>query len=98
MKRSWCLRTVPCDGFRLWKKLHKHEEFIPSIPIEQAIAEDHVSFMRWQVHREWILQVNLIIIYISLASTLPQHTTHRAIPIEQTISEELVSLMRWTSR
>ena len=43
---------------RLWKKLPKHEDFIPSIPIEQAVSDGDVDFARWQVHKDWVLMVS----------------------------------------
>ena len=44
---------------RVWKKLPKHEDFIPTIPIDLAVSNGDIQFARWHVHKDWVLMVRL---------------------------------------
>ncbi|XP_071353298.1 cilia- and flagella-associated protein 337 isoform X2 [Trachinotus anak] len=44
------------DTLRLWNKLPK-VEYIPSIAVDNAVVSPNVTFVRWKVHHDWVLQV-----------------------------------------
>nr|KAG5696532.1 hypothetical protein BaRGS_021068 [Batillaria attramentaria] len=41
-------------SLRCWKKLTKHEDYIGSISLDQAILDHDIEFTRFQVHRDWV--------------------------------------------
>ena len=54
---------------RLWKKLPKHDDFIPSMPVNEAINEGQIIIHRWQAHKDWVLMV-MPLIFIACFNAL----------------------------
>ena len=52
--------VLDSDIFRTWKKLPKHDGFIASISLNDAInsSNNNVDFKRWSVHGDWVQQAS----------------------------------------
>uniref|UniRef100_A0A8C5QCJ1 EF-hand domain-containing protein n=1 Tax=Leptobrachium leishanense TaxID=445787 RepID=A0A8C5QCJ1_9ANUR len=45
------------ETLRLWKKMPKTENNMPTLSIDKAVLSSHVSFLRWKVHGDWVTQM-----------------------------------------
>eukprot|EP00079_Xenopus_tropicalis_P014991 XP_004912094.2 PREDICTED: WD repeat-containing protein 64-like [Xenopus tropicalis] len=42
---------------RMWKKMPRPDNIVPTIGIDNAILSPHVSFISWKVHGDWVTQM-----------------------------------------
>ncbi|XP_056417833.1 WD repeat-containing protein on Y chromosome-like isoform X1 [Hyla sarda] len=45
------------ETLRMWKKMPRPDNIMPTIVLESAILSPHVTLIRWKVHRDWVTQM-----------------------------------------
>ncbi|XP_073439273.1 cilia- and flagella-associated protein 337-like [Dendrobates tinctorius] len=45
------------ETLRMWKKMPRPDNIMPTIVLENAILSPHVKLIRWQVHGDWVTQM-----------------------------------------
>lgn len=51
------LFTSVGETLRLWKKMPKVDNIIPTIVIDNVVLSPHVTYIRWKVHNDWVTQM-----------------------------------------
>ncbi|KAG9491925.1 hypothetical protein GDO78_000430 [Eleutherodactylus coqui] len=45
------------ETLRMWKKMPRPDNIMPTIVLENAILSPHVTLIRWKVHGDWVTQM-----------------------------------------
>nr|XP_054598438.1 WD repeat-containing protein 64 [Nothobranchius furzeri] len=62
------------DTLRKWSKLPMIEN-IPNISIEHAVLAQHVTFVRWKVHHDWVTQAKYFHSFRAVVSSSNEETS-----------------------
>ncbi|XP_075053776.1 cilia- and flagella-associated protein 337-like [Mixophyes fleayi] len=45
------------ETLRMWKKMPRPDDIMPTIGIDSAVLSPHVTLIRWKVHGDWVTQM-----------------------------------------